>query len=438
MNSDQFSQLLSIGYELRGIEYKGPAPRSDNYIFSEVTKAAIGLSNTRGGGLVIIGVSDHNGVLTPTGLTPADLQTWRYDDIAAGFAEYADPSISFDREIVDFEGKSFIILKIKEFSEIPILCKKSFSFNKDKSNPTSKAEDILRKGACYVRSWRKPETTEIPTLEDMRSLIEISVEKGVKKFISQTHAAGINISDMARLQSSEQFNKQIEYSNPILAKIKSTGYWQIIIRPITYLEKRIPDIKMLSPIMWNSIVRRSKYFPCWDDARHLSIGNDYIGQNVDVEWHVEDWRLYQSGLFIDTFTIRTDLITEPDYSSSKKRKSGEVFDISSAVYHFTEIFRFAAQLANSELYKDDVNIHLEININGLENRRLENLDYRSRPFSNNYIASIPVYIFSEELPKEDLIAKPDDLAIKTAHSLFYRFGPNLNMGLLESIQAQGD
>ncbi len=70
-----------------------------------------------------------------------------------------------------------MVLYIAEFDDIPILCKKDYP-------------DVLRKGACYVRPRRKPETTEIPTQEDMRDLLELAAEKRLRKHLEQTKRAG--------------------------------------------------------------------------------------------------------------------------------------------------------------------------------------------------------------------------------------------------------
>jgi predicted HTH transcriptional regulator len=140
------------------------------------------MANRRDGGRVIVGVAEGGSTLDPVGLSDPDIATWNYDDVAAGVAVYADPSVSFDLEPVASQGKAFVVLRVREFEEIPILCKADFT-------PTTGA--ILRAGACYVRSRRKPETTEIPTHEDMRALIEVATDKGIRRWIAQNQRAGV-------------------------------------------------------------------------------------------------------------------------------------------------------------------------------------------------------------------------------------------------------
>ncbi|MGA7678303.1 MAG: ATP-binding protein [Dehalococcoidia bacterium] len=181
MNEEEFAALLALGHEVTGTEFKGSGPASDRHLFAKVARAVLGMANRRDGGRVIIGVEDNGGTPNPVGLAKPDLDTWKYDDVAAKFAKYADPSVNFELKQEQHIGKDFVILYVAEFEEIPVLCKQDY--NKDK-------QVILRKGACYVRSRRKPETTEIPTQEDMRDLLDLAAEKRLRRYLEQAKRAG--------------------------------------------------------------------------------------------------------------------------------------------------------------------------------------------------------------------------------------------------------
>ena len=109
-----------------------------------------------------------------------------YDELAASVNEYASPSVSFDLQVKIFQERKFIIIRVHEFAEIPILCRKEY-------HPTNikKAAPILRRGACYVRSRHKPETSEIPSEEEMRELLELAIDKGVRRFLTRAQKAGL-------------------------------------------------------------------------------------------------------------------------------------------------------------------------------------------------------------------------------------------------------
>ena len=184
MNDREFEDILALGHERRGTEFKGPGPRTDKYLFAKVARAVLGMVNRRDGGLVIIGVHDKNSVLKPVGLSTANLTTWNHDEVSTALAAYADPSVSFDLQILNYIDNTYVILKVHEFEDIPVLCRQDYMKGD---------EVVLRKGACYVRSRHKPETSEIPSQEDMRDLLDLATDKGVSKFVSRAVKSGLII-----------------------------------------------------------------------------------------------------------------------------------------------------------------------------------------------------------------------------------------------------
>ena len=176
MTDREFEDILALGHERRGTEFKGPGPRTDKYLFAKVARASLGMANHRDGGIVAIGVEDKNNVIKPVGLNATDLATWNYDEVSTSLAAYADPSVSFDLQILNYKDNSHVILKIHEFEDIPVLCRQDYIRGD---------EVVLRKGACYVRSRHKPETSEIPSQEDMRDLLDLATDKGVTKFVAR-------------------------------------------------------------------------------------------------------------------------------------------------------------------------------------------------------------------------------------------------------------
>src|SRR3954469_6671483 len=115
VTDEQFAEILdSMTYERREVEVKSAGKRIDKQLFAKVVRAALGMANRRDGGQVIIGVTDDKVAqkLDFVGLSNSELATWRYGDIADSFAEYADPSITFDLEVRQYNGRSFILLRI--------------------------------------------------------------------------------------------------------------------------------------------------------------------------------------------------------------------------------------------------------------------------------------------------------------------------------------
>ncbi len=198
MKSEELKELISFGREQLGVEFKGPGSRDDRKFFALIAKAMIGMANRRDGGKIIIGVcEDTNKKLIPDGLSKKQLATWKYDDIANSIDEYADPSLHFELSQPTFMDNQFVVIEVNEFEDIPILCKKTY-------------DDTLRKGACYVRPRRKPETTEIPSQSDMRDLLSLAVEKGLRKFLAQASKAGLIPPERQFRDDTDEFNLQVQ------------------------------------------------------------------------------------------------------------------------------------------------------------------------------------------------------------------------------------
>ena len=206
MTEQDLESLLDRGHETNGMEFKGPGKRSDAVFLAKVVRAIIGMANRRDGGVVIIGVDSDT--LEPVGLDDDQLNTWDYDDLATSVNTYASPSVTFDLTQMEKNGERLVVIEVHEFSDIPILCRKDYQPTNVKG-----AAQILRNGACYVRSRHKPETAEIPSEEEMRELLELAIDKGVRRFIAMAQKAGLfglAAQVPAPPSDEERYKKQIE------------------------------------------------------------------------------------------------------------------------------------------------------------------------------------------------------------------------------------
>jgi len=198
---EEFAEYLAPGYEGQGYEFKGAFSRDDALFFAKVTRAALGMTNRVGGGIIFIGVDEgpnHEGI--PTGLTDPQRDSWNYDDTAAGFAPAADPRLRFDREVVVHAGRSFVVLTIYEFEDIPVLCAKDYN---------QAGQAILRKGALYVRTRGKPETSEVPSQTEMRAILELATDKGVRAFLARVNRVGFDTPHADRPDDAQQFAHEL-------------------------------------------------------------------------------------------------------------------------------------------------------------------------------------------------------------------------------------
>lgn len=177
-------ELVGFGREQSGVEFKGPGPRTDSSLRAKVVRAMLAMANRRDGGMVLVGVTDDGSNLEIAGLLPDDVGTWRHDHLADTVAVYADPRVEFDTYVVEVDNKRVVVITVEEFSDVPVICKAECQVG----SPKSKV--VLRNGAIYVRSNRKPESREVANFDEMRGLLDIATEKAVRRFVALTRAVG--------------------------------------------------------------------------------------------------------------------------------------------------------------------------------------------------------------------------------------------------------
>ena len=86
LTEEQMAALLEAGYELRNREFKSPFLWPDinsRWLKEKVARAVLGMTNTRSGGQIIIGIEEgKKKELIPSGLTNDQLNSFEnYDGI---------------------------------------------------------------------------------------------------------------------------------------------------------------------------------------------------------------------------------------------------------------------------------------------------------------------------------------------------------------------
>lgn len=218
-----------------------------------------------------------------------------------------------------------------------------------------------------------------------------------------------------------------------LEKLKSRGYWQVIIRPTSFNPKMV-DIEDLWPMLEKMVVRiRGWYFPHLDHKKNPHIDMEWIGQEFDWEHHKSAWRFYQSGLFIHLGSIRFDWRDESSrWPADNNWKPGMLLGVGDTVITFTEIMELASRLSLSKA--GDQQMYIGIVVHGLKGRSLY-VDSNERwPFDSTYTSSLENYPNELNVSRQKLVADHKDLAIKAAQDLFKRFGWSPTVDVLRGWQ----
>ena len=177
MTEDELRELLEAGEETPRREYKQSHPFTHQAFQATLIRTILAMSNVRDGGRIIIGVEEEGNSYAPTGMRPEHVDTYDRDTIKDKVGEYADPYVDFSIDTGVYQGKTFLVITVREFDEIPVICKKD-------------GRDLIR-GTIYTRTrTRRPESARVSTHADMRDIIELAVDKGMRKLQQRGYTLG--------------------------------------------------------------------------------------------------------------------------------------------------------------------------------------------------------------------------------------------------------
>jgi hypothetical protein len=208
----------------------------------------------------------------------------------------------------------------------------------------------------------------------------------------------------------------------LLEEIKFKGYWKIEIRPTKFDKNRITTLGNVQQLVSSNLVAlRGWDYPHWNQEKIRNV-DDYVECQEDWDRHLEYWRFYQSGKFIHLVALYEDHL---DLSSAmpiqyppRTPRSGYVSFVST-IYHITEIFEFAARLANKGILQPSG--FISIGLYNIKDHELTTFGSR-RYLPEGYVyANDKPLLIEREISQQELINKPDEHALDFITSIFERF-----------------
>lgn len=191
MFSEELKEYITHGKEETHIEYKDsmrwskkPEKNKDKIVIFKIIRAMLAMANHTNGGVIVIGEKEKgNGEFNPVGISKANSDSFKYDDISRYLKGISSMPIQFkiDRDTMSIDGRErrFVIIQIAESTEIPIICIKSEKYDETKQ---SYGDNIaLRENAIYIRSKSPIESREISSVAEWKDLIDRVIEKSRKE-----------------------------------------------------------------------------------------------------------------------------------------------------------------------------------------------------------------------------------------------------------------
>lgn len=195
MNCNELMDIIKGG-ERRNVELKRSMPWVESDTQAKLTKSILSISNIRDGGIIIIGAKrNDDNTYEPEGVYPEHLDAYDSDHVADVVDNYADPYVKFTLERIVCNENTFIIIRVEDIDEVPVICKRDWI--------------ELRCGAIYVRSRRKPESVEVRDEAEMREIIEMAVDKSIRRFYQRLAYVGITQPAQIQVTDDELYDKEL-------------------------------------------------------------------------------------------------------------------------------------------------------------------------------------------------------------------------------------
>lgn len=206
----------------------------------------------------------------------------------------------------------------------------------------------------------------------------------------------------------------------IIEGIKSQGYWFVNIRPLKFEKERLGSLQECANLVETCSVHLRGWPYPFVKPEIIQSGIDWVQGEIDWEHYIEHWRMYQSGQFAHLFAceedwwIRSSLV--PD--RLKKVKSMSVMSVLGTLFELTEIYEFAARLAEKKIFDEALN--LAIKLHGMKNRQLIFLEPFRRLF-DNYVCAVDDLPMQKTIPVEEILGTAHELALDHTLWVFERF-----------------
>lgn len=221
----------------------------------------------------------------------------------------------------------------------------------------------------------------------------------------------------------------------IVAKVRTRGSWAVRVRPVEFIENRVPKSSdLIEAVRKSHVELRGWDFPHFDFNRAPIRKSKYIAQETDWEHYVELWRAYKSGQFFSICSLWGDWRDQSRlWPPHPGWKSGATLGVEDAIFRFVEIFEFAARWSRaipigSELF-------VECKLRGLKDRGLE-MSPRRMSMRFSYVCAEDEFVWSNRYSPAQIFAAPRENAISPSIELLELFGWDVSESLIREIQGE--
>ena len=413
---ERIRELIQLGNENRNLDYKGAFSWADAGADEkcEIAKDVLAFSNTRDGGVILIGVHDKSGVLE--GLTEEQHGSFDQTKFNNFVQRYTDPRHTANVHRVVIDEKRVVVIDIPEFADVPILCAR------DANSSSNPSKLILRRAALYKRTDRA--TSEaVEDAEEMRELLNRGLlrrqDELLKAFkqIVQPSPLDRTFEPGAEFRT-EVKNAELYFSELDGGSFAKLSHWTVQMQPESYIVNRIPAATELQRrVQESAISLRGWTFPI---VGRVSASQWTNFENGSQSFHngrgdrPEAIRVYKSALVIWRAGMGED------YWQGLADQN--VISFIGIIYSVTEWLLFGRRFYEAILSVDE-SVLLIIRASGVKGRKLASLDPRVE-LGWEYRTEVSAFEIKEKVTVPELRADPEALARKIIRKVFELFNWN--------------
>lgn len=203
-------------------------------------------------------------------------------------------------------------------------------------------------------------------------------------------------------------------TEPTAAEVKEREHWRVTIRPTVFPNELLPLSECREVVQKSQVRLRGWYYPHIGNQGIVN-GESWVESSGAFKGHFEYWRLHQSGQFAHLFAYAED---GEDVTSARLEQARRGLEVVTTVYRFTEILTFASRLASKGVLTPAAEISIQLT--GTQGRELFFYE-PGRYLSLAYTCLVPSLTFSATVSTEDLMGRPDELALDGAVYVLERF-----------------
>jgi len=209
----------------------------------------------------------------------------------------------------------------------------------------------------------------------------------------------------------------------LLDKIHSKGYWRVLIRPTQYKKERINSLDDCRKMIQEATLSLAGWNYPHCDFSSLRTGQNYIESTTEFLHRNEFWRFYQSGQFINHFSMIEDWQQNVSTIFGNKIKPLDFkgLEINSIIYKLTEIIEFTSRLAIKEVFGDAIELNIELF--DTKDRKLFFWN-SSRFLSQNYTCTNSKISINRTYSISEIIGNSTEIAMNLALYIFESFNFN--------------